>query len=165
MNESVLGFSVIVPCFNEENAIVPTIHSLRETLAKLGPYEWIIVDDGSTDGTAELLRSAQSADPQLRVLFHKRNRGYGAALKTGIHKAVSPIIVIADADGTYPIDRINNLLGEMKDADMVVGARVGADVTYPFIRKVPKVFLKAYSSWLVNQDIPDLEYPFEQTEN
>jgi glycosyltransferase involved in cell wall biosynthesis len=149
-------FSLIVPCFNEEGGIQKSIAELRKALHGLEPYEFIVIDDGSTDATRKILAEQQSADPDLRVLLHSGNRGYGAALKTGIRAATGDLIVITDADGTYPNHRIPELLELARDADMVVGARTADDVQYPLIRKIPKAFMRAYSIWITRQDIPDL---------
>ncbi len=149
--------SVIVPCFNEEGAIASTIKAISATLKDRGPFEILIVDDGSTDGSATILEQLKAQHLALRIIPHSRNFGYGAALKTGIIHARSNVIVITDADGTYPIDRIPDLLREMEaGADMVVGARIGADVTYSMLRRIPKVFLKAYVAWIAGQPVADM---------
>lgn len=149
-------FSLVVPCFNEEYAIAATVDELIATLETEGPYEIVIVNDGSTDGTEAALQQLAVREPGLRIVHHSRNKGYGAALKTGIRHAASDLIVITDADGTYPNHRIGELVDLARDADMVVGARVGSDVQYPLIRKIPKVFMRAYAEWIAGQDIPDL---------
>lgn len=150
------GFSLVVPCFNEEHAIARTVDELTATLQAVGPHEIVIVNDGSTDGTAAALEQLAERDPTLRIVHHSRNKGYGAALKTGIRHASSDLIVITDADGTYPNHRIGELVNLARNADMVVGARVADDVEYPLIRKIPKLFLRAYAEWIAGQDIPDL---------
>jgi glycosyltransferase involved in cell wall biosynthesis len=147
---------VVVPCYNEKGAIVQTLRELRGVLVDAGPHELIVVDDGSTDGTAELLAEEVRRDPSLSVLTHTENRGYGASLKTGILYASADLVVITDADGTYPNGRIPELLEAARSADMVVGARTASDVVYPWLRKVPKTFLRAYSSWLARRNIPDI---------
>lgn len=149
-------FSLVVPCYNEENAIARTVEQLMATLQAAGTYEIVIVNDGSTDGTAAALERLAESDPGLRIVHHSRNKGYGAALKTGIRHSSSDLIVITDADGTYPNERIAELVDLASEADMVVGARIGADVEYPLIRKIPKVFMRAYAEWIAGQDIPDL---------
>jgi glycosyltransferase involved in cell wall biosynthesis len=94
--------------------------------------EILLIDDGCTDDTALIAKKAGAI-----VLRHQNNLGYGAALKTGIRNASFDTIVITDADGTYPIDMIPELLRRMEecDADMVVGARTGSKVKVPIIRK------------------------------
>jgi glycosyltransferase involved in cell wall biosynthesis len=150
------AFSLVVPCYNEQDGIGGTIGELKSALRGAEPYELIIVDDGSTDGTAGVLRDLAERDPTLRILSHQRNRGYGAALKTGIRHSSSDLIVITDADGTYPNHRIPELIALTEEADMVVGARVAENVEYPLIRKIPKSIMRAYSVWIAGQDIPDL---------
>jgi len=149
-------FSVVVPCFNEVNAVEQTIQTLARDLPEDQPYELIFVNDGSTDGTAEKLDAAAEKHACLRVLHHKQNAGYGAALKTGIRKSRTELIVITDADGTYPNDRIGEMVKLAENADMVVGARIADNVEYPLIRKIPKYFLIRYASWIAGVRIPDM---------
>ncbi|MFT6363894.1 MAG: glycosyltransferase involved in cell wall biosynthesis [Planctomycetota bacterium] len=90
-------------------------------------------------------------------MTHKRNLGYGAALKTGFGQAKNNIVVITDADGTYPEDRIRDLLDCVDDgAEMAVGARVGANVHIPLIRRPAKAALRHLASFLAGSRIPDL---------
>jgi glycosyltransferase involved in cell wall biosynthesis len=151
-------FSLVVPCFNEVDAIESTVNELRGKLVDCGPYELIIVNDGSSDGTAEKLTKLQQNDPELIILTHARNRGYGAALKTGTVEAQADLIVITDADCTYPNEVIPELVDTAIDAeaDMVVGARTGTEVTYSKLRAIPKIFLKRYASWIAATNIPDI---------
>jgi len=148
--------TIVMPCYNEEDGISRTLQRLHEQLHSLEPYELIVVDDGSTDSTARVLDAALAERPWARIMSHPRNRGYGAALKTGIRHAGSSLVVITDIDGTYPPERIPELVAAVDDADMVVGARTAPDATYPLVRKIPKLFLTAYASWIARQDIPDL---------
>lgn len=151
------AFTLIVPAYNEEGAILETIQSLRTFLTDAGPYELLVVNDGSTDRTREILEQAAEADPEVTVVHHSRNSGYGSALKSGVRRARGEYIVITDADGTYPNHRVPELVAKCAEGwDMVVGARTGADVTYPLIRKIPKAFLKAYASWIARMPIPDI---------
>ena len=152
------GFSIIVPVYNEENAIENTLDLIRGTLPKDACYELIVVDDGSTDRSPEVLQKYADAHPgAIRALAHPVNQGYGAALKTGIRAVQTELIVITDADGTYPIDRISELRQVLlhDDVAMVIGARVGEGVEYSKLRKVPKVFLKAYIEWIAGTKVPD----------
>ncbi|MEQ8995068.1 MAG: glycosyltransferase family 2 protein [Coleofasciculus sp. B1-GNL1-01] len=146
-------FSIILPVYNEEKGITLTIDHLQNTLKSANcEYEIIAVNDGSTDKTGELLRSCLN----VRVIEHRRNRGYGAALKTGIRQAKYPLIVITDADGTYPNEMIPHLVALTQNADMVVGARIGTQVHYSNLRKIPKWFLIRFAEWITNSRIPDL---------
>jgi glycosyltransferase involved in cell wall biosynthesis len=114
-------------------------------------FELIVVDDGSSDRTAELSEAAGA-----QVLRLPENRGYGAALKAGIARAKHEIIVITDADGTYPAESIPVLLENLGEYDMVVGARIGANVAIPLVRRPAKWFLRRLASYLAGRAIPDL---------
>jgi len=146
------AISVVIPAFNEEAGIAAVIAELRRILEEqqISP-EIIVIDDGSTDGTA---RNALSAG--ARLLQHRSNRGYGAALKSGIANASNELIVITDADGTYPAEYIPKLLEQLDRADMVVGARTGRNVRIPLIRKPAKLVLNWLANYLTNSKIPDL---------
>ena len=114
-------------------------------------YEIIVVDDGSTDDTQKNVRMTD-----VRLISHKENKGYGAALKTGIKAATYDNIITIDADGTYPSEAIPDLIENIDDYDMVVGARIGANVQIPLIRRPAKWFLKKLAEYLVGRKIPDL---------
>ena len=144
--------SVILPACNEEDAIASQIESIRYTLRSHGIiHEIIVVDDGSQDQTAELALKSNA-----RVILHPENRGYGAALKTGIAAAEYETILIIDADGTYPVEQIPNLLSKLETADMVVGARTGNKVHIPLIRRPAKWILGWLANRISGRSIPDL---------
>ncbi|MGL9616742.1 glycosyltransferase family 2 protein [Bradyrhizobium sp. U531] len=115
--------SVVIPALNECNGIVETIARAKATLesAQLTPYEIVIVDDGSVDGTGALAEQAGA-----KVLRHPHNIGYGRSLKDGIRAATYDTIIISDADGSYPMEAIPALVARFNQGfDMVVGARTG----------------------------------------
>lgn len=150
-----LNFSIIIPCYNEERAIEKTLTDIENIITNQ-QYELIVVNDGSTDQTSTILNRISSNHPNIKVIHSAHNRGYGASLKIGIRSASSDIIVITDADGTYPNDRIPELVSIVKQgAAMAVGARIGEDVTYSKVRKIPKFFMRKYASWIAGRDIPD----------
>lgn len=149
---SLAGVSVIVPVFNEEEGIGPLIDELVAALGALGrPFEVIVVDDGSTDRSVSALTGRS-----IELVKHGTNRGYGAALKTGIRRAHHPLIAIIDGDGTYPITAIPALLAEMDEHDMAVGARTGAQVAIPAARRPAKWILTRLANYLSGHRIPDL---------
>ena len=146
------GVTVIFPAYNEAGAIANEIRATAAVMSRLGrPFELLVVDDGSTDGTAETAEAAGA-----RVLQHIGNRGYGSALKTGIVAAAHDTIVISDADGTYPAERIPDLLRELETADMVVGARIGPNVAIPLVRRPAKWLLGKLANRIAGCHIPDL---------
>ena len=149
--ESLPTFSLVIPVYNEEDAIATTVEHLHQILQSY-QYEIIVVNDGSTDFTSQVLSSVTG----ITLIEHNHNRGYGAALKTGIRQAQYSLIVITDADATYPNERIPDLLQLAKKADMVVGSRTGKNVTYSSLRKIPKWFLVRFAQWVTKTKIPDL---------
>ena len=155
-----LSTTIIIPCFNEADAIEQTVQQIVETLSFERDRTWevIVVDDGSTDESKERLRTLSQEQPQapLRVVMHTRNLGYGAALKSGIQRSRSELICITDADGTYPNERIPELLKLAEERDMVVGARIGQDVKYSKIRSIPKMVLVPWVSFLCGSHVPDM---------
>jgi glycosyltransferase involved in cell wall biosynthesis len=145
--------SIVIPAYNEEEGLAADVAAVQAVMAEAGlAYELIVVDDGSEDGTGEIAEKLTG----VRLVRHARNRGYGAALKTGIRHARGDIIVITDADGTYPPKHIPDLLADMERADMAVGARTGEVVKVPFFRKPAKWFLTRLAGYLAESDIPDL---------
>jgi len=150
--------SLLIPVFNEEGAIVETVASARAILdGRAGfSYEVICIDDGSSDGSAAKLQGLE-AGGQVRLLRHRRNRGYGAALKSGAAAAKGAWIGMIDADGTYPVEALPALIREMEQgADMAVGARTGANVNIPLARRPAKWALNVLANYLSGRRIPDL---------
>ena len=101
-------------------------------------------------------RHGDAENAGARVLRHIENRGYGAAIKTGIRAARFSAIVITDADGTYPPDQIPHLLAQLPQADMVVGSRTGKNVHIPLIRRPAKWILGWLANLVAGRRIPDL---------
>ncbi len=144
--------SIVIPAFNEGPHVASQIRKIAEVMDGTGwKYEIVVVDDGSTDGTAEA-----AAAEGVRVLRHRRNRGYGAALKRGIDTTQHPWILISDADGTYPASAIPDLLECAEDSEMVVGARITAHRKIPLMRRPAKWFLTRLASYLAREKLPDL---------
>jgi glycosyltransferase involved in cell wall biosynthesis len=152
----VRGVTVLIPAFNEEQGIGGVLERLsRLDLGR--PVEILVVDDGSTDGTGKVLDGMRARIPGLRVIHQRANMGYGAALKTGFSSAAYDVVVITDADGTYPESRIADLVARIDDgAEMVVGERAGENVHIPLARRPAKALLKLLASYLAGTPIPDL---------
>ena len=156
MAASALGYSVIVPCYNEERAVGQTIEHLLANESDRSTFEIIVVNDGSTDGTRAILEGYAERHANVHLLNHENNQGYGASLKTGIRKARAELIAITDADGTYPNERLPELVAACAEYDMVVGSRTADDVTYSKLRASAKFFMQRWMSWIARQHIPDI---------
>ena len=149
------GVSIIVPAYNEEQGIGPVLGELARVMeARSWAHEIIVIDDGSRDGTA----AVAEAQPGVTVLRHRGNRGYGAALKTGIRHAGHEVVCITDADGTYPNECIPDLVERLlrDGADMVVGARVGERVAIPLMRRPAKWMIGRLATLVAGEQIPDI---------
>jgi glycosyltransferase involved in cell wall biosynthesis len=144
--------TVVMPAFNEEAHVVDQVESVRGVMSATDwDFDIVVVDDGSTDDT-----SARAADTGVLVVRHRRNYGYGAALKRGISSTAAPWILIIDADGTYPVEAIPQLLAKAADNEMVVGARIGKTVKIPLLRRPAKWFLRVLASFLSGRKLPDI---------
>ncbi len=150
--------SIIVPVYNEKGGLPDTVERLAVVLGKLPKEsEVLLVDDGSKDGTRQWLEKfAEDAPAGFRVLYHHRNRGYGAALKTGLGKAAHNHTAICDADGTYPLEKLPAMarLMEQQGAAMIVGARPAKDQALS--RRFAKAFLRRLAQYLAGEHIPDM---------
>ena len=145
--------SIIIPAYNEENAISGVI----KNIASLNiPGEILVIDDGSYDNTYNNALNAAREFSNIKIIRHEINRGYGASIKTGIRNASGDIIVICDADGTYPVLDIPKLVAHVKNDgyDMAVGAR--GIQTVPLMRRPAKWLLNKLANYLVDYKIPDL---------
>lgn len=150
--------SVVIPAYNEENGIkeiAERVLAVEPALKKAGVerLELLVVDDGSRDRTAEVA----SAIPGVSLIRHPKNKGYGAALKTGFSKASGELIGFLDADGTYPPEYFPQLCqSAMNGSDLVIGSRMaGADSKMPLTRRVGNFFFANLLSILGRQKVTD----------
>lgn len=144
-----VSVSIVIPAFNEEKSITKTVNALAE---RFPSYELLVVNDGSTDATSELLERLP-----CRVITHNPNRGYGATWKTGCRQAKGNILIFYDGDGQFDPADIERLLEQhlATGADMTSGARTKASHV-PLLRMPGKYLLKALARHLARQDIPDM---------
>jgi glycosyltransferase involved in cell wall biosynthesis len=151
--------AVLVPCFNEAGAAADTLRTLAGALTDAGlDFQIIAINDGSTDATPGILDAAAGGVPRIRVIHHEGNRGYGAALRGGIAASSAPLIAIVDADGTYPLLQLPAMIERCRDEglDMLIAARVGAQVSDQGRRRVGKWLLRGWVSYLTGRRVPDV---------
>jgi glycosyltransferase involved in cell wall biosynthesis len=116
--------SVIFPAFNEEENIRCTVETAIKMLPEIATrWEIIVVDDGSSDTTALICDDLKARYPEVEVIPHGQNRGYGAALKSGIMSAKYDLIFFSDSDGQFNLRDLEQLICWSKDYDIVAGYR------------------------------------------
>ncbi len=139
------SLSVTMPAYNEAENIGPMIDRVRTQVGPLvDELEIIIVDDGSTDGTSEVVRRIGEQDPRVRLIAHPVNQGYGAAASNAIWAATKELVFTTDSDLQFDLREIERFLPRIQEADMVVG--------YRYARSDPwhrRLFGNGWS-WLVN---------------
>jgi glycosyltransferase involved in cell wall biosynthesis len=153
--------SVFFPAFNEEKNITPTVEKASAVLErlKLKNYEIIVIDDGSTDGTAKAVRKLQEKNPHLRLIVHSINKGYGEALKSGFYNAKYPWIVYTDSDGQFDFSEITKFFDRAQQADLIIGYRV--DRRDHFIRKLGGRFWTLLANILFGIKVHDVDCAFK----
>lgn len=156
-----LKISIVIPCFNELATIDDVLDSVLRVPLE-AEKEVIIVDDCSTDGTTERLASLDGKDPRVKVVFHTKNRGKGASLRTGFAAATGDILIIQDADLEYDPNEYDKLLRPVLDgkADVVFGSRfIGGEshrVLY-FWHSIGNKGLTLLSNLFTNLNLTDME--------
>jgi glycosyltransferase involved in cell wall biosynthesis len=143
--------SIVIPAFNEGSVIGTVV----KALAAAGPWhEIIVVDDGSADET-----STEASAAGATVVRHPYNKGNGAAVKSGIRKAIGEYVLIVDGDGQHSPDDARRLVSRLGVFDLVVGAR-SASTQATHTRRFGNSALNGLASYLTGRDIPDLTSGF-----
>jgi len=145
--------SIIVPAYNEEEVIKYSLDRLI-SLGFHNKYELIYINDGSTDGTGNIIK-----DYPVKLINHNSNKGYGAALKTGIRKATGKKIIILDSDGQHDPKYIERLINMLDEHDLVIGER-SSDSFQVKRRQGGKKLIRIVGEYLVEQKLPDFNSGF-----
>ena len=142
-----IDISIVIPAYNEESRIVPTMEKIIDFVQNREhkSFEIVVVDDGSSDKTADVVKGFAAHAPYIRLLKNEINSGKGASVKKGVMDARGDVIYFTDADLSTPIEELDRFFAEIKDADIVIGSRAidGADIVVhePFYREIlGKVF-------------------------
>jgi glycosyltransferase involved in cell wall biosynthesis len=161
--------------FNEEENVAPLLDEALEALPRMDDsFEIIVVDDGSSDRTAEVVRTYAQRHPQVRLVSHPQNLGYGHALRSGLQHAKGDAVALIDGDRQFRIADLGKLLAQLPDFDVVLGYRIKrADPWHRLViakvyhRVLETVFdlglrdvdcaMKLYTRPVVDRILPDLE--------
>ena len=153
-----LVLSVVIPVYNERDTIHEILRQVRATpIAK----QIILVDDCSKDGTTEILRKFQDTEPDLTIVFHEKNQGKGAALRTGFQHATGQIVIVQDADLEYDPSEYLRLIQPIVEgkADVVYGSRFIGEThrVLNFWHSMGNNFLTLLSNMFTNLNLTDME--------
>jgi len=151
--------TVFFPAYNEADNLPFLIRDCDQFLKNnLPKYEIIVVDDGSTDNTTEVVKGLLVKYPKLRLVSHRGNQGYGAAIKTGIKEARFPYVFFMDSDNQFKFDDLKQFLGQ-DDFDLVIGFRIKRHdpASRIFASKVYGLFVKS----LFGPKVKDIDCAFK----
>lgn len=160
-NAKLNSLSIFMPAYNEEGNIATTIIDARNAAKQVAKrYEIIVVDDGSIDRTAEVVLELKKRDPAIRLIRHRKNKGYGAAVKTGIAACKLDWIFFTDSDGQFRYDELPNFVDSRNGADLVIGYRKKR--MDPFHRVfVAQVLLKIWNFVLFGLTVRDVDCAYK----
>lgn len=155
-----ISLSIILPAYNEEKNLPKVINQIIEVVDELKlDAEIIVVDDGSTDKTREVITELEKKHPIVKGFFHEQNKGYGGALISGFQEANKDYIFFMDADGQFDFKEIKKLLPYVNEFDIVAGYRVQrAD---SLIRKINAAIFNLVVRILFGLKIKDIDCAFK----
>jgi glycosyltransferase involved in cell wall biosynthesis len=162
MNKDKLSsLSIFFPAYNEEGNIATTLIDARNAAVEVADtYEIVVVDDGSTDRTAEVVKELQKFDSNIHLVSHKTNRGYGASVKTGLKACKMDWIFFTDSDSQFHYDELHKFVTASRKADLIIGYRKKR--MDPFHRVfVAQVLLKVWNFFLFGLTVRDVDCAYK----
>jgi glycosyltransferase involved in cell wall biosynthesis len=154
------AISAVVPAYNEVESLPPLFAELRAALDATGrTWEMVVVDDGSSDGTRELMLAEQAGDPRVRALVLERNAGQSAALAAGLSRARGDVVVTLDADLQNDPADLPLLLAALDNADVVSGIRSARQDTW--VRLVSSRIANAVRRGVLGDPVTDIGCSFK----
>ena len=151
-----VDISVIIPAYNERNRIIPTIRQFEEVISASGmSYELLIVDDGSTDDTRELIQDLSLENVFLRLITYKENRGKGYAVKKGMLASTGKICVLSDADGSTSPDQVFSLIRPILNdkIDIAIGSRYTSQAVVEVKQPLYRIIWSRMASQLIRSTL------------
>lgn len=161
MTKKLASLSIFMPAYNEEGNIAATLMDATKAAKTVSnDYEIIVVNDGSRDKTAEIVTGLSHLDPHIRLVNHSQNRGYGAAVKTGLKSCRKDWIFFTDSDGQFHYDELGKFVTATESADLVMGYRKKR--MDPFHRVfVAQVLLKIWNFVLFGLTVRDVDCAYK----
>src|SRR5262249_23009503 len=143
-------FAFVIPCFNEEDNVGPTVGSVREAMGSRDDYEIILVNDASTDRTLERMQALAVADPRIRVLDNPSNLGFGGSYKHGARAATATYVMMLPGDDGFPGESIAEIVSHAGKADIIIPIATNPGARSRFRAFASKVFttLLNWTFWL-----------------
>ncbi|MFZ4515658.1 MAG: glycosyltransferase family 2 protein [Acidimicrobiia bacterium] len=160
INPAVASVSAFFPCYNDEHTIGEMVGKVEKALEESGvDYEILVVNDGSSDNSANVLDALQAEHPKLRVITHNKNRGYGGALQSGIENSIKDWVFYTDGDGQYDPSEITKLIQlASADVDVVQGYKIGRSDS--LMRKIVGRTYHHGVAILFNLEVEDVDCDF-----
>ncbi|MDH4202161.1 MAG: glycosyltransferase family 2 protein [Phycisphaerae bacterium] len=154
------SLSVFFPCYNEKDSVRSLTEKALSVIAGIcADYEIILVNDGSSDGTAEMADQLAKDYPAVRVIHHTQNKGYGAALQSGFRAATKEYVFYTDGDGQFDIAELPNLLPLIKESDIVSAYRIRRQDN--MVRKINAFCWTKLVCFLFNLKLKDIDCAFK----
>jgi glycosyltransferase involved in cell wall biosynthesis len=138
-------FCFVIPCFNEEDNVEPTVGSVRQAMDSRGDYEIVLVNDASTDRTLERMQALAAADPRIRILDNPSNLGFGGSYKRGARAATATYVMMLPGDDGFPGQSIAEIVSHAGEADIIIPI-----VTNPRARSRLRAFASRGFTTLLN---------------
>lgn len=158
--KQVKEISVFFPAYNESANIVGVVKKALATLEKLAErFEIIVVNDGSSDDTIEVVTKLIRENKSVKLITHKHNQGYGGAIKTGLYNSRYNLVAFNDGDGQFDFSEIERFLPKLKDADLVIGYRKKR--SDPFFRLVNAKLYSVFLLFLFGLKVRDVDCAFK----
>jgi glycosyltransferase involved in cell wall biosynthesis len=159
-DDRLTSLSVVLPCHDEEDNVAAAIREAASAAsAAAARYEILVVDDGSTDATRDIAAAAAARDPRVRVLVHDTNRGYGAALRTGIAASRGDWILLTDSDLQFDLSELRHFVEPAGRHDLVVGYRLAR--MDPLPRRVNAYAWNHLVGRVFDLDVRDIDCAFK----
>lgn len=161
MVKKLTSLSIFMPAYNEEGNIASTLLDASASAKRLtSDYELIVVNDGSKDRTKEIVTELAKSDKHIRLINHKQNMGYGAAVKTGLSYCTKDWIFFTDSDGQFHYDELDRFVASTSNYDLIMGYRKKR--MDPFHRVfVAQVLLKIWNFVLFGLTVRDVDCAYK----